>query len=277
MVHFTALLAVLVFASPIALSHPLRRRQNSDDINLQNGLEAQKLNAAFADLKATDDCTNGEIACVEGELAQCRRGSWLTQSCLPSLQCFALPNFDEEGVTLGCTSAKTAAELIEATGATEDVDSSDNSTDINDNDVKTVTVTVTLPSDGETQTLSPSTATLTPADASNVVAGAVPTETPDAEDSDDDEGSTITLSGAATPQADPATAPSSTAAAGAGGNVGTTILLSGPTSSPGVQGGLAAPAPSATTINLNAPAAATPAPAAAAAPPAGPPAAGGYY
>jgi hypothetical protein len=260
MVHFTALLAVIAFTSPIALAHPVLRRDASDDTILQNGLESQKLNAAFATLNATDNCTDGDIACVEGALALCRGSSWVTQNCPATLQCFALPDVDQEGVTIGCTSPNTALGLIEATGAEGGINGSDNSTSIDDGssgNVTTVTVTVTLPADGETQTLSPTTATLTPDQAGSIIGDASPTDTPAA--------TTISLSGP-TPDA-----------TDSGNSVGTTILL-GP--SPAADPA-ATPAPTdGTTIILNAATpAATPAasPAAAAAPPAAPAAGGGYY
>jgi hypothetical protein len=58
MVQISALFAVLALSSPLAFSRPLSRRQLSGDPLLQNGLEAQKLNAAFQTLNATDSCTS---------------------------------------------------------------------------------------------------------------------------------------------------------------------------------------------------------------------------
>lgn len=280
MVHFTAVLAVLAFASPIAFSHPLRRRQVSNDTILQNGLEAQKLNAAFESLSATDSCTNGDVACVQGALAVCQGNGWVTQSCPATLQCFALPDVADQGVTIGCTSPATAQGLIEATGAQGGVDDSNNSTSTttsfsngtdtsfsngtdtsfsNGTDTSfsngtapaTVTVTVTLPGNGETQTLSPSTATLSPDQAGSIISdAAVPTNTASGTIS---VGTTILLSGA-TPAADPltTTAPTGGAQGGLGGvsssaASGTTIFLNGagaatPTPSPAVA--VASPATS---------------------------------
>lgn len=58
MVQLTAFFAILALSSPLALSHPLLRRQLSGDPLLQNGLQAQKLNSAFQGLKASDNCTS---------------------------------------------------------------------------------------------------------------------------------------------------------------------------------------------------------------------------
>lgn len=241
MVQLTTLFAVLALSSPIAFSYPISRRDLSNDDLLQNGLEAQKLNAAFQTLQGSDSCTDGDVACVEGQLAQCQGTSWVTQSCPSSLQCFALPDVDKQGVSIGCTSAQTADELIAATGAQGGANAEDpaNSTSIAlggsnaTTGISTVTVTVTLPSDGDTQTLSPSTATLTPDEAGSIISGASPAPT------------------------DPAVA------VAANGSSGTTIVLSGtdsssdPAATPapaigGVQGGLAAaPTATGTTILLN--------------------------
>jgi len=268
MVQLTAFVAILALSSPLALSHPLRRRQLSGDPLLQNGLEAQKLNVAFQGLKASDNCTNGDIACVEGALALCRGDSWVTQNCPQTLQCFALPDIDKEGVTIGCTSAKTAESLIEATGAQGGLGSV-NGTNITSPDAgssgsSTVTVTVTLPADGQTQTLSSSTATLTPEQAGSIISSssAAPTNPPVAV-ANSGAGTTIILGGGApssapTPSPLPADGGPEGGLGGASPPPGTTIILNG----------AGAPSPAAT------PAAA----AASAAPPAAPPSgSSGYY
>lgn len=275
MVQISALFAVLALSSPLTFSRPLSRRQLSGDPLLQNGLEAQKLNAAFQTLNATDSCTNDDVACVDGSLALCRDNSWVTQDCPATLQCFAIPDVDQGGVTIGCTSPDTAAGLIEATGAQGGVNSTDfNSTSVdngsfnNSTGATTVTVTVTLPADGETQTLPASTATLTPDQAGSIIGGAPPAPTdptdPAVAVANADSATTIILGS------------SSTADAGA-------AAATPPPSNDNVQGGLGGAAPSGTTIDLNAAAAstptATPSAAAAAAPPPAAPAGGssGYY
>jgi hypothetical protein len=62
MVQLTTLFAVLAL-SPLAFSYPLSRRQQiSDNDLLQNGLEAQKLNAAFQTLQGSDTCTGARYS-----------------------------------------------------------------------------------------------------------------------------------------------------------------------------------------------------------------------
>lgn len=300
MVQISALFALVALSSSqLAFSRPLSRRQQlSDDDLLQNGLEAQKLNAAFQTLDASDPCTTDDVACVGGALAVCRDNGWVTQSCPPTLQCFALPEVDQTGVTIGCTSSDTAAGLIEATGAVGGVNSTDfnstitddgsftNSTDTGTDGVTTVTVTVTLPADGQTQTLPASTATLTPDQAGSIISGASPAAPTDPADSTDP-----------TDPTDPAdstdpTDPTDPSVAVANADGATTIILGSaatptppPTANDNVQGGLGgASTPSGTTIFLNGADASAPTTtpdAAAAAPsspaPAAPAAAGGYY
>jgi hypothetical protein len=249
MVQLTTLFATLVLFSPAAFSHPLSRRQLSADTLLQNGQEAQSLNAEFDTLQVTDPCNNGDIACIQGALAQCINGQWETQSCPTSLQCFALPDVDQQGVTVGCTDQATAQGLITATGAQGGVSTpaDANSTTIDDPGVQTVTVTVTLPqSPDQTQTLSPSTTTLTPDDANGIL-------------------SSVSVAAPTTTSTDGSGAVDPVVANAVNTGSGTTIILSGTSATPAAAdiGSPATPvvAAAATTILLNNPAVqATPTP-----------------
>ncbi|KAI0634800.1 hypothetical protein C8Q77DRAFT_1277681 [Trametes polyzona] len=88
------------------------------DAFLQNGQEAQALNAAFAKLKPSDACNSGEMACIGASIAHCVNSTWKEEACYKSLFCFALPSVREEGTTLSCTSNTTALSVIRATGVT---------------------------------------------------------------------------------------------------------------------------------------------------------------
>ncbi|KAF9003364.1 hypothetical protein BDQ17DRAFT_1356079 [Cyathus striatus] len=98
---------------------------------LSNAQQAQKANAQFAALKATDPCTNGEEACLSNSIAQCVNGTWDTTQdrCLKSQSCFALPNVNQEGIILSCTSERKALSVISASGATGGITGSDDSSD----------------------------------------------------------------------------------------------------------------------------------------------------
>lgn len=65
-----------------------------------NGLAAQQLNVKFTTLKITDDCTPGEIACINNGFAQCVRSGWQVSSCPGSLICAALPLVDGQDGTV---------------------------------------------------------------------------------------------------------------------------------------------------------------------------------
>ncbi|KAI0360419.1 hypothetical protein OH77DRAFT_680880 [Trametes cingulata] len=97
------------------------------DIFLQNGKDAQVLNAEFAKLSASDSCNAGEMACIGSSVAHCVNGTWKEDACPKSLSCFALPSVREEGTVLSCTSNTTALAVISASGATGGIAS--NSTD----------------------------------------------------------------------------------------------------------------------------------------------------
>ncbi|KAL1943869.1 hypothetical protein VTO73DRAFT_3687 [Trametes versicolor] len=85
---------------------------------LQNGMEAQILNAEFASLNASASCDSGEMACIGASVAHCVNSTWTQEACPKSLSCFALPSVREEGTVLSCTTNTTAFSVINASGAT---------------------------------------------------------------------------------------------------------------------------------------------------------------
>jgi len=89
----------------------------SGDFHLQNGKDAQALNANFASLTASSACTDGEDACVDGGFAQCVGGKFVVQSC-GTLTCAALPLVNKPGTSITCTTTSDAQARIAATGAT---------------------------------------------------------------------------------------------------------------------------------------------------------------
>lgn len=111
--RFTVFLAasvVLVSAQPTLL----RRAA----FTLQNGLDAQALNAKFATLTPTSPCQAGEQACVSGQFAQCVNGVFSATPCAGGLKCVALPLVNSPGTSVTCDTDADAAARIAATGAT---------------------------------------------------------------------------------------------------------------------------------------------------------------
>jgi hypothetical protein len=67
--------ATIVAAVPfLVAAAPAERRAA---FTLQNGKDAQALNAKFATLTPTSSCTDGENACVQGSFAQCANGKFV--------------------------------------------------------------------------------------------------------------------------------------------------------------------------------------------------------
>jgi len=85
---------------------------------LQNGKDAQALNAKFAKLTASSSCTEGESACVSGGFAQCVSGKFVVTQCAGGLTCVALPLVNKAGTSIACTTQADALSRIQATGAT---------------------------------------------------------------------------------------------------------------------------------------------------------------
>ncbi|KAI0362397.1 hypothetical protein OH77DRAFT_1390167 [Trametes cingulata] len=102
-------LAVLVAAGPIV--------DKRASFTLQNGKDAQKLNAKFASLSANSPCTSGEVACVRGAFAQCVNGKFVSTPCAGGLTCVALPLVNSPGTSVTCDTEQDAADRIARTGA----------------------------------------------------------------------------------------------------------------------------------------------------------------
>ncbi|EIN08898.1 hypothetical protein PUNSTDRAFT_68079, partial [Punctularia strigosozonata HHB-11173 SS5] len=107
-----------VAATTTSASSAAAASSSSTDFHLQNGFDAQSLNAKFATLASTDSCTDGEQACVSSSFAQCVGGTWATTQCPGGLSCFALPLVNKAGTSIGCDTQADAEARIAATGAT---------------------------------------------------------------------------------------------------------------------------------------------------------------
>ncbi|KAF8074997.1 hypothetical protein FPV67DRAFT_1727256 [Lyophyllum atratum] len=87
------------------------------DFKLQNGKDAQKLNAKFASLTANSACTTGDQACIGTGFAQCVNGKFVVTPCGATLTCAALPLVNKPGTSITCTTTADATARIQATGA----------------------------------------------------------------------------------------------------------------------------------------------------------------
>ncbi|KAK2463674.1 hypothetical protein APHAL10511_004425 [Amanita phalloides] len=86
------------------------------NFHLDNGQQAQKLNAGFAQLDENSSCTEGQNACVKSQFAQCVNGKFVGTSCSATLGCFALPLVNKPGTSVVCTTQSDAQARIAATG-----------------------------------------------------------------------------------------------------------------------------------------------------------------
>ncbi|KAI0066468.1 hypothetical protein BV25DRAFT_1796298 [Artomyces pyxidatus] len=84
---------------------------------LQNGKDAQALNAKFATLNDNSTCQEGDQACIGIAFAQCVGGTFVQTDCAASLICAALPLVNKPGTSIACTTQADAAARIAATGA----------------------------------------------------------------------------------------------------------------------------------------------------------------
>ncbi|KAH8101854.1 hypothetical protein BXZ70DRAFT_891199, partial [Cristinia sonorae] len=117
----------LLLAASALLFAPIRgapAASDSSDFKKQNGLDAQKQNAQFATLKASDPCAEGTQACVEQAFAQCVGGKWALTKCSGGTVCTALPLVNKPGTSITCDTQADADARIQAAGV--DVSSSGN-------------------------------------------------------------------------------------------------------------------------------------------------------
>jgi hypothetical protein len=68
----------------------------------QNGLAAQALNDQYATLTTNSSCSDGDIACIDGQFATCYESKYLTWSCASGWTCAAIPNEWSEGTSTTC-------------------------------------------------------------------------------------------------------------------------------------------------------------------------------
>jgi len=98
-----------VYASPIAQAAGIEG-------NVQLAITQ---NQQFSQLNAESPCDAGETSCIEGELAQCVGGEFVTTACPGGLQCFALPLVNSPGTSVTCTTEEDAARRMNAGGVEE--------------------------------------------------------------------------------------------------------------------------------------------------------------
>ncbi|KAJ4466595.1 hypothetical protein C8R41DRAFT_71811 [Lentinula lateritia] len=119
MSSFTLFLAFLiVFSSSVIQLHGRPVKSLTTAELLTNAQLAQQLNAAFQSLSSGDACTSGEVACINGEAAECSGTKWKTAACIATQACFAVPSVNKANdAVLRCTSQRSAESIIAASGA----------------------------------------------------------------------------------------------------------------------------------------------------------------
>ncbi|KAI0672968.1 hypothetical protein C8Q78DRAFT_1137419 [Trametes maxima] len=107
--RFSVLVLLPVSFAALAAAGPIFGKRAS--FTVQNGKDAQALNAKFQSLNADSSCSPGENAC-------CLNGKFVTFPCSGGLTCVALPLVNSPGTSITCDTEQDAAERISRTGAT---------------------------------------------------------------------------------------------------------------------------------------------------------------
>ena len=119
--------AVAAAASTVSTSTSTSS-SSSSNIQLQNALSAQKLNAHFSTLTSSSSstsCSEGDQACVDGAFAMCVGGKFVSMGCAAPTRCFALPLVNKAGTSLACTTQEDAEARFAVAGAMGGITGSD--------------------------------------------------------------------------------------------------------------------------------------------------------
>jgi len=95
---------------------PLPKNQSSAAFIQDNGRTAQANNARFQTLTSKSSCQDGEVACVDQNLALCVGGTFQIQPCGAGLICVDLPLVLSRGTSVTCDTEQDALARIAATG-----------------------------------------------------------------------------------------------------------------------------------------------------------------
>jgi len=98
--HFVSI-ALFILSTNAAPSFSVHRRASS--FSHQNGLDAQAANNDFGSLSPDSSCTEGTIACVTNQFAQCVGGKFVLTPCGGDLICAVLPLVNSPGTSTTCT------------------------------------------------------------------------------------------------------------------------------------------------------------------------------
>ncbi|KAJ8469760.1 hypothetical protein ONZ45_g16785 [Pleurotus djamor] len=128
---FDSLFVVSILAAVVS-ARPSIQRVRRAEFDLKNGQDAIALNNVFKTLQEGAPCQLGEIKCVGDKFAQCVNGKLLGQTCAPGTSCAALPQSNQPGTFVACTTADDLARRLAATGA-QNAGNNDNGNNNNDN------------------------------------------------------------------------------------------------------------------------------------------------
>lgn len=85
----------------------------------ENGPAAQALNDKYESLTVSSPCSDGDIACINGQFASCRDDSYHVYGCPDGWACAAIPNEWSSGTTTTCDSPDNIAWRFAQAGVPE--------------------------------------------------------------------------------------------------------------------------------------------------------------
>ncbi|KAL3296481.1 prefoldin subunit [Colletotrichum asianum] len=139
----------------IETSLPAATATISPEVAARNLVNAKSFNALFATLTEQSACSNGQVACVKGNIGKCGSdGAFDIVSCGNDQSCFALPMNTTEGVVVGCYNPTVASnilgEAVSAPGSSTSAAVSEVTMTVTPVVTATSTIQVTPPSSPET-------------------------------------------------------------------------------------------------------------------------------
>lgn len=85
----------------------------------QNGPAAKALNDYYKTLNTSSSCNDGQVACINGQFANCYESRYLTWPCASDWTCAAIPNDSDAGTTTTCDTNDNIAWKFSQAGISE--------------------------------------------------------------------------------------------------------------------------------------------------------------
>ncbi|CAG8811243.1 21236_t:CDS:1, partial [Dentiscutata erythropus] len=90
-----------------------KRNLNVCEMRRKNGQKAEDENEEFKSFDKNTKCTDNDVACIKGKIANCANRKFVITSCAPGTHCFSLPLKSNRGTFVTCDTKADAKSRID--------------------------------------------------------------------------------------------------------------------------------------------------------------------